>query len=162
MKLSVKTTQFFDRKAVTSRVAPARLRFLRRAGGAVRLTARRSIKKTGWARKPPKKFGKTGKITKAWWKWWQELKDRPAAPPGSPIHTHTASGGARDAILFGLDTSAESVVVGFSADVFDEIGELHEGGGTRFGKRYPARPTIGPALTKVQPKLAGYLRDSIR
>lgn len=160
MKLKIRHSQFFDRQAVIDRLPPAKLKYLRKSGGYVRRIARSSIKRTGWSRKPPRKYGKTGKVTKAWLKWWQEVLDRPAAPPGSPIRTHT--GLAREAVLFGLDRTAESTVVGFSADKFDEIGALHEYGGIRFGARYPARPTIRPAMEKAQPKLAAFFRDSIR
>lgn len=162
MKISIRTSQFFDRESVIRRVSRARLQYLRRAGGTVRMIARRSIKKTGFGRKAPKKFNKNGKITKAWAKWWQEVRARKPSPPGQPIRTHVSSGGARDAILFAYDQGRDSVVVGYSATGIDQIGALHEYGGTRFGARYPARPVIGPALEKAQPKLAEFWRDSIK
>lgn len=42
---TVHVSQFFDRLAVTSRLDRGTLKFLRRAGGALRLTVRRSIRK---------------------------------------------------------------------------------------------------------------------
>lgn len=141
-------------------IAPARRRYLNRAGAILRKMARGSIKRKGTARKMPKKFTSQGKVSKAWIKWREEVRSRPAAPPGSPIHTHT--GAAKNAIQYGYDPNAESVVVGFSATGFDQVGELHEYGGARFGKRYPKRPVMQPALSTVQPKLPKLWADSIK
>lgn len=157
--MHVKTEWFLDRAAAKQRLAPATRRYLLKAGGRGRDIARRLIKKTGKARRMPKKWTRTGKISKAWLRWLDEVRNRPASPPGSPIHTHT--GMARDAILFGVQPATESVVVGFSADKFDQLGELHEFGGTRGKARYPARPVMQPMLDKLTPQLPGMWRNAI-
>jgi hypothetical protein len=143
---------FFDREAVLKRLPPARRKFLARSGGLVRRIARNSIKRKGAARKPPKKFSKTGRITAAFRKWQQEIRRQPHSQAPSPPFTH--SGVLRDAILFGFDFAAETVVVGPEGKQVDSVGQLHEYGGERFGHRYPARPFMRPALLKATPKLA--------
>ena len=157
--LAVSTDWFLDRQAMKQRLDPAMRRYLFKAGGKGRDIARRLIKKTGKARRMPKKWTRTGKISKAWLRWLDEVQKRPAAPPGSPIHTHT--GMARDSMLFGVQPQRESVVVGYSADKFDQLGELHEFGGTRGSARYPARPVMQPTLDKLTPQLPGLWRNAI-
>ncbi len=157
--LSVSTEWFFDRQEVKRRLSPAMRRYLFKAGGKGRDIARRLIKKTGKARRAPRKWTRTGKLSKAWLRWLDEVRNRPASAPGSPIHTHT--GMAREAILYGLQPTRESVVVGYSADVFDDIGELHEYGGSRGSARYPARPVMAPMLDKLRPKLPEFWHNAI-
>ena len=150
---SIQFSQFFDRSAVTQRLKRAELRYLRRAGGTTRKIARRSIKKKGQARKKP-----TNRSGAAFRRWLQEVRSRPASPPGTPPFTH--DGTFRNAIAFGFD-GRESVLIGFLKDKVDDLAELHEFGGRRRGKTYPARPTIGPALEKVTPKLPEFWRDAV-
>jgi len=154
---------FFDRDPVLAALDRGKLRYLRRAGGTTRRIARNSVKRKGKARrKPSKTHDAQGRPTKAFQRWLLEVRERPASPPGSPPFTH--GGLFRDAILFGLEKESENTVIGLMADGpdgIDDIGELHEFGGTRKGKRYPARPTMGPALQKVIPKLPEFWRNAV-
>ena len=132
---------FFDRRAVTSRVAPATRKVLSKFGAFVRRTAKGSIRNR-----------------------------RAAAPPGSPPSSHT--GLLKKFIFFGYDPGRESVVIGPTR--LDRRGQgeapslLEHGGQTtlvRRGKRkratYRARPYMGPAFEKAQPKLPAMWRDSV-
>ena len=133
---------FFDRPAVTSRVDPATRKVLSEFGAFVRRTAKGSIRRR-----------------------------RKAAPPGSPPSSHT--GLLKKFIFFGYDPDQRSVVIGPTR--LDRRGQgeapslLEYGGQTtlvRGGKReratYRARPYMGPAFEKEQPKLPAMWRDSIR
>ena len=135
-------TLFFDRQAVTSKVAPATRKVFSKFGAFVRRSARSSIRK----RKRP-------------------------APPGSPPSSHT--GLLKKFIFFGYEPSQRSVVIGparLSQRGRGEAPSLLEHGGQttlkRRGKReratYRARPFMGPAFDKEQPKLSAMWRDSIR
>lgn len=132
---------FFDRQAVTSRVAPATRKVLSKFGAFVRRTAKGSIRQR-----------------------------KTAAPPGSPPSSHT--GLLKKFIFFGYDPQRESVVIGPTR--LDRRGQgeapslLEYGGQTtlvRRGKRkratYRARPYMGPAFEKEQPKLPAMWRDSV-
>ena len=149
--LGMKTVAHFDGRPLRIRKARARKRYLFKAGGLVTRIAKRSIKKVGQARKEPRKFTSRGRISAAWRKWKQEVDRRPSALPGRPPFTH--SGSARDAIRFAVDLSAESVFAGPSATDVDDVMGIHEHGGVRFGRRYPARPTMRPAMDTAAPKL---------
>ncbi len=90
-----------------------------------------------------------------------------ASRPGNPPHSHV--GLLRDQIFYGYDRAAESVVVG--PHVFNagrDVPGVHEFGGTlpsRRGHRaarYPARPYMGPALERSEPKLARFWHDSVK
>ena len=133
---------FFDREAVISRVEPATRKVLSKFGAFVRRTAKGSIRN----------------------------RQRPA-PPGSPPSSHT--GLLKKFIFFGSDADARSVVIGPAR--LDRRGRgdapslLEHGGQTtlkRRGKRaratYRARPYMGPAFEKEQPKLPAMWRDSVR
>jgi len=133
---------FFDREAVTSRVDPATRKVLSKFGAFVRRTAKGSIRRR-----------------------------RKAAPPGSPPSSHT--GLLKKFIFFGYDPDQRSVVIGPTR--LDRRGQgeapslLEYGGQTtlvRGGKReratYRARPYMGPAFEKEQPKLPAMWRDSVK
>ena len=143
MNVAYKINQlFFDREAVTSKVAPAIRKVLSKFGAFVRRTAKGSIRRR-----------------------------RKAAPPGSPPSSHT--GLLKKFIFFGYDPEQRSVVIGPTR--LDRRGQgeapslLEYGGQTtlvRRGKReratYRARPYMGPAFEKEQPKLPAMWRDSVK
>ena len=133
---------FFDRQAVISKADAATRRVLSKFGAFVRRTAKGSIRN----------------------------RSKPA-PPGSPPSSHT--GLLKKFIFFGYDADARSVVIGPAR--LDRRGRgdapslLEHGGSTtlkRRGKRfqvaYRARPYMGPAFEKEQPKLPAMWRDSVR
>ena len=133
---------FFDRQAVISRADAATRKVLSKFGAFVRRTAKGSIRDR-----------------------------REPAPPGSPPSSHT--GLLKKFIFFGFDPGRQSVVIGPARLNQRGRGDapplLEYGGQTtlaRRGKRvratYKARPFMGPAFEKEQPKLAAMWRDSVR
>jgi len=146
VKFGMVTKQmFFDTKAVLSAVDKATRRVLSRFGAFVRTTARSSIRK----------------------------RKRPSAP-GRPPSSHT--GLLRKFIFFGYDRQRQSVVIGpmrLNQKTGDALEALEYGGPStvvegRRGKRrrrrinVAARPFMGPAFEKEQPKLPAMWRDSVR
>jgi hypothetical protein len=75
--------------------------------------------------------------------------------PGQPIHTR--AGRARRAIRYAVDREAYTAVIGPQAKTVGSSMEVHEFGGVRFGRKYPARPFMGPALQRSIDKIpAGF------
>ncbi len=136
---------FFDRKAVTSRVDRATRKVLSRFGAFVRTGARHSIRKR--------------KATSA---------------PGEPPSSHT--GLLRKFIFFGYDRDRRSVVIGpqrLNQKVGDAPHALEYGGtstvveGLRSRRKkrrikVAARPFMGPAFEREQPKLPAMWAKSIK
>ena len=79
--------------------------------------------------------------------------------PGQPPHTHTNA--LRKSILFDVDREEQSVIIGPTANIIGEAGAVHEHGEDYFGRHYPKRPFMGPALKKMQPRVAAIWRDSV-
>lgn len=132
---------FFDSKKVRSSVDRTTRRVLSRFGAFVRRTARSSIRKR-----------------------------KNTSTPGSPPSSHT--GLLKRFIWFGYDPGQDSVVIGPARLTQNNRGDapslLEYGGRTtlkRNGKRvrakFGARPFMGPAFEKEQPKLPAMWRDSI-
>ena len=178
----VNVNWFFDRPHVASVLGKAEKKFLSKAGGQVRLTARRSIRKKGKARSAPGQ----GRARE---QWLHEIQEQPASPAGHPPYTHT--GFLRESILYALDPTDKSVVIGPSKSPW--LNQLHEFGGrvtmgvwrrkttgTRVllkrgpkNKRayaregstvavYPPRPFMSPALDKITPKLPEMYKHAVR
>jgi hypothetical protein len=152
-------SMFFDRQGVLAAVDKARLKVLRWQGGTVRKIARTSIKRMGKARPRPRRWD-------AQVRWWQEVLNTPASPPGSPPYTHT--GFLREDIAFGYDKATRSTVVG--PWMSNWLGRLHEfglakrvlltrhpvrrGQPRRYAlKRYPKRSYMHPALDTAMESL---------
>jgi len=136
------TKLFFDRKAVTSKVDAATRKVLSKFGAFVRQTAKSSIRKR-----------------------------KKSAPPGQPPSSHI--GLLKKFIFFGYDPTKRSVVIGpvrLSQKGRGEAPHLLEHGGSttlkRKGKRtrarIQARPFMGPAMKKEQPKLPAMWKGSVR
>jgi hypothetical protein len=83
-------------------------------------------------------------------------------PSASGTPPRTRKGALRKSILYAVDESKGSVIVGPSADLVGPVGGTHERGGPFRGGRYPARPFMVPALEKVIPQIPEMWRDSIR
>lgn len=126
-----KDKSFFDRDVVIRRLDKAAHRVLFKFGGKVRDTARKSQKKKGTARKAPTKQG-----SKAWQKWYAEVKDKPASPPGTPPYAHSDNPNQTlRKILYGNDSGRDNVIIGpnlIGVLTSPTVPELHEYGG---GKR---------------------------
>ena len=142
----VSSKMFFDRKPVMRAAGRATRRVLSRFGAFVRRTARSSIRRR-----------------------------KRVSDPGQPPSSH--AGDLRQGILFGYDDRRDSVVIGprpFNAKNSQDALEMLEHGGTtwrRFGygsrrrrvrATYQARPFMGPAMEKEEPKLPQMWRDSVR
>ena len=162
LSIGIKSKINWNVRDVKQAVERGKTSFLKRAGAYTRTVAVRSIKQKGYARKAPKnKYKADGRTwTVAYRRWWAEVKQRPASLPGSPPHTHTASGW-RKAIFWAVEPSRRDVVIGFARSKADLVGKLHEYGGVRFGRRYPARPTMGPAKKTAAPKFARFWQDKV-
>ena len=133
---------FFDSPKVVRAVDRTTRRVLSKFGALVRRTARSSIRKR-----------------------------KRISEPGSPPSSH--SGLLKKFIFFGYDPAKRSVVIGperLTQRGRGEAPHLLEYGGTgsvqRKGKRrrakVRARPFMGPAFEKEEPKLAAMWRDSIK
>ena len=134
-------TMFFDAAPVIRSVDRATRRVLSKFGAFVRRTAKQSIRKR-----------------------------KKASAPGSPPSSHI--GLLRKFIWFGYEPTRRSVVIGPARLTQNDRGEapslLEYGGSTtlqRKGKRkrarVRARPFMGPAMAKEQPKLPAMWRDSV-
>jgi hypothetical protein len=127
--LQVTPDFFFDRRVVRDAVDRATLRALRRIGGRIRLTARRSIRR----------------------------REGPSSP-GRPPNTQT--GFLREDILYGLDATDRSVVVGPWRSPW--MNELHEFGGVSKSGVYPERPFMGPALEANEDQIGYEFENRVR
>ena len=85
-------------------------------------------------------------------------KRKSHAPPGSPPSSHT--GLLKRFIWFGYEPDSRSVVIGparLSGKNRGEAPSLLE-----YGKEFPARPYMGPALEKANPELPCLWKDSVK
>ncbi|AQT67947.1 hypothetical protein STSP2_01099 [Anaerohalosphaera lusitana] len=132
---------FFNDKAVIKSVDKTTRRVLSRFGAYVRRSARSSIRKR-----------------------------KKSAPPGKPPSSH--SGLLKRFIFFGYEPKNRSVVIG-PVDLQSKQGEtpsvLEYGGRTTVKNKdkkkqieVKARPFMGPAYEKEQPKLPGMWQDAIK
>ncbi len=119
-----------DAKKLRRKAATGNFKSLGHAAGALRTTARRSIRR----RKKPAAIGK-------------------------PVSTHT--GAAKNAILYHITKPDGPAVIGPAASRIGPAMRFHEHGGRR-GRRYiPRRPTMGPALAKIGPRLSQFWAGTI-
>jgi hypothetical protein len=73
-------------------------------------------------------------------------KNRTAAPVGSPAYQHR--GGWRAAIAYAMERDGNDAVIGFRGSYVDKTAAVHEHGLEEEGRKYPVRPTMGPALER--------------
>jgi phage gpG-like protein len=125
-------------KALKKKIKEGTLESLGQAGGAIRLTARRSLR--------------PGRGKRALAKGASIASD-PGSPPFSPTRL------LKNSILYQVED--ENVIVGPNKKEISLIGNVHEFGGVEKGRRYPARPFMGPAFEKLRPRLAKFWADSI-
>ncbi len=125
-------SQFFDRAAVADKIDPAVKKALSKFGAFVRQRSRTSIRTR-----------------------------KASSPPGSPPSSHT--GALKRGILFGYDADKRSVVIGpVLAGRQTGAPETLEEGGSYKGKRYAARPYMGPAFAAELAKVGNDFRNLIR
>ena len=148
---------FFDRQAVISKVDAGTRKVLSRFGAFVRTSAKQSIKNAPFSVKKKRGEDRTN---------FRKQTSSPGQPP------YSRSGLLKKFIYFGYDTTKRSVVIGpekLSGKNKGEAPSLLEYGGTtqsnlRGKKRtvsIAARPYMGPAFEKEQPKLPAMWRNSI-
>lgn len=150
----------FKSEEIKKRVKQASFESLTHASAAIRLTAKRSIRKRAGA---------------------------DASEPGQPPFTHPGRGRSKPylmprSVVYHVEKRLGEAVVGPEKPVIGMIGHLHEFGGvvppqrrgrkTRRGggqekvetmpaRHYPARPFMGPALEKLRPRLTKFWENSV-
>ena len=82
-----------------------------------------------------------------------EIKvDAKPAFPGRPPHSRR--GALKGAIRYAEEVKGMLFVVGPTALEMGDVSFVHEFGGERFGRRYPARPFMGPIVARCAPYVA--------
>lgn len=172
---------FFDRPAVIAAIDKASLESLSKAGGALRLTAQRSMKPTPVRRRAEKeaKAKLAGAPLRAQTaKQAKRLSDRyQHSPPGKPPRYNI--GLLRDLLFFSWDPETRSLVVGPVGFSRSKVPEVLEQGGSimvsvatrkvpgqplkrvRKQVQIAARPYMSPALAKNVQKIPEFWRNSI-
>jgi len=89
-----------------------------------------------------------------------------ASRPGSPPHTRgVPMKSLKASIWYDVDKDKLSATVGPRFSFVAAVGELHEFGGQRQGKRgkakYPKRPFMAPALEKTLPMIPAKFRSGL-
>lgn len=83
-----------------------------------------------------------------------------SAPVGQ--QPHTRRGQLRRAIVFDVDQSVPSAIIGPRASFVGISGAQHETGRPYRGEQLPKRSYMKPALDVVGPRMAGFYADSIK
>ena len=92
-----------------------------------------------------------------------QSKVRQSAKPSQPGEPpHTRRGALKRGILFGVDRTSNSVVVGPSFRFVGTSMQAHEFGGGYKRERYPKRPLMGPSLRESAPHLAKMWEDAVK
>jgi ApbE superfamily uncharacterized protein (UPF0280 family) len=90
----------------------------------------------------------------------ESIKKSPdPAAPGQPVTTRGRRGNVRNAIFAAVEE--DSAVVGPRYSMVGDVVAAHEFGQTRYGDRYQARPTAGPALEANLDRFADSFAGSI-
>ena len=87
-------------------------------------------------------------------------KSKRASEKGTPPHTRR--GLLKRSILFGVDKSRMSVVVGPAKKFIGISMTAHEFGGMYRRRFYPKRPLMGPTLQKTAPQLPKLWADAVK
>ena len=121
----------FDARKVRKKADAGTFKSLNHAAAAIRLTARRSI------RRSPKE-----------------------SAAGTPPHTRR--GLLKRALLYNVDKSRMRAVIGPAYSIAGRSGSAHEFGGKYYGRKYPKRSFIGPALRKQESRIPRFWSASIK
>jgi hypothetical protein len=90
----------------------------------------------------------------------ESIKNSPKpAAPGQPVTTRGRRGNVRNSIFAAVEE--DSAVVGPRYSMVGDVMAAHEFGQTRYGDRYEARPTAGPALEANLDRFADSFAGSI-
>jgi hypothetical protein len=81
---------------------------------------------------------------------------------GRPPHTHRRRKNLPNAILYAVEAAKDAAVIGPAQSRSQGVGKVQEHGGYFRGRRYDARPFMGPALQQATPRLPLFWRESIR
>lgn len=106
-------------------------RSLNHAAAAIRLTARRSI------RRSPKE-----------------------SASGTPPHTRR--GLLKRSLLYNVDKAKMRAVIGPAYSIVGRSGSAHEFGGKYYGRKYPKRAYMGPALRQQAKRIPRMWANSIK
>ncbi|MFA6716535.1 MAG: hypothetical protein WC082_12590 [Victivallales bacterium] len=79
---------------------------------------------------------------------------------GTPPHTRR--GLLKRALLYKVDKAKMSAVIGPAYSVAGRSGSAHEFGGKYYGRKYPKRQFMGPALRENKRRISSFWRASIR
>ena len=121
----------FDGEKVKRRVAGGSFKSLNHAAAAIRLTARRNIRRS-------------------------KKESAPGTPP------NTRRGLLKRAIVYNLDKLKMVAVIGPAYSIVGKSGKAHEFGGMYFGRKYPKRPFMAPALEVNRSRLPGMWKNSVK
>lgn len=155
LKVKAATKLFFDREKVIRQVGKARAKYLNRAGGLVRITARRSIRKsdkTSVPGAPPTSHGEHLLRNKILYALDQQRYDAIVGPAKL-----NKPGTAPATLEHGGDATIDTYI--WERDAAGNITRR-----VRTGKKQitiAARPFMGPALEKVRPQLSKLWADTV-
>ena len=121
----------FDGRKVKRKVDKGSFDSLNHAAAAIRLTARRSI------RRSPK-------------------KSSAGVPP------HTRRGLLKRALLYKVEKQRLSAVIGPAYTIAGKSGQAHEFGTKYYGRKYPKRSYMGPALKANERRIPRLWSNSIK
>ena len=121
----------FDGPKVKRKADKGSFENLNHAAAAIRLTARRSI------RRNPKK-----------------------SSAGTPPHTRR--GLLKRALLYKVEKQRLSAVIGPAYTIAGKSGQAHEFGTKYYGRKYPRRSFMGPALSSNQKRISKFWSASIK
>jgi hypothetical protein len=121
----------FDARKVRKKADAGTFKSLNHAAAAIRLTARRSI------RRSPKE-----------------------SAAGTPPHTRR--GLLKRALLYNVDKAKMKAVIGPAYSIAGRSGSAHEFGGKYYGRKYPKREYMGPALKVNKRRLPKFWAGTIK
>lgn len=131
-----------------SKTAEGAFKGLSHAAAAIRMTARRSIKRA------PRDLTRNDRGQ------FQSDGETHQSSPGSPPHTR--AGALKRSILYAVDKQRQVAVIGPAASMMGPSAAAHEHGGRFRGRRYPKRPFMGPALMQNLNRMQHFWRGAIR
>lgn len=121
----------FDAEKVKRKANQGTFKSLNHAAAAIRMTARRSIRRSA-------------------------RKSLSGTPP------HTRRGLLKRALLYKVEKTRLSAVIGPAYSIAGRSGKAHEFGGKYYGRDYPQRAFMGPALQANIKRIPRLWADSVK